>query len=221
MDELIIQKLPEQTVLNESRRLYRKVRFHLAEGFPGGDLRLGKESHANWGRPHKPTWSALISSVGIITISPFLVIFTWITLSQHQGSLLNAIGAMYSDGLQHHLAQYGPTLSLQTCAGYAIWVSTQAALYNYLPARLSTGQLTPAGHLLQYYTNGLSAWVFTHIAFILGIYFQMIDPACIAKNWSGLLVAANAYGFLVSAFVYIKAYVAPTHAKDRKFSGNQ
>lgn len=93
-------------------------------------------------------------------------------------------------------------------------------LYNYLPARLSTGQLTPAGHLLQYHTNGLSAWILTHLALVFGVFFQVIDPAWIAKNSAGLLIAINSYGFLVSALVYIKAHFAPTHAQDRKFSGN-
>jgi len=173
----------------------------------------------NWGRAHRPTWSASISCLGIITLSPLLVIFTWITLSEYQGSLLNATIAICTDGPWQIVAKYGPTPSSKAFAGYAIWVLTQSAFYNYLPARLSTGQLTPAGHLLQYHTNGLSAWVLTHIAFVLGVFFRVIDPACIAKNWSGLLVATNAYGFLLSAFVYIKAYIAPTHAKDRKFSG--
>jgi len=153
-------------------------------------------------------------------LSPLMVLFSWITLSQYQGSLLNSTIAMSSMGPWHFVAQYCPTPSLPVFGGYAIWVLAQSVLYNYLPAKLSTGQLTPAGYLLQHYTNGFSAWVLTHAAFVLGILFGVIDPAWIAKNWSGLLVATNAYGFLLSAVVYIKAYISPTHAEDRKFSGN-
>jgi len=36
--------------------------------------------------------------------------------------------------------------------------------------------------------------VLTHTAFTLGTFIGVINPAWIAKNWSGLLVAANVYG---------------------------
>ena len=157
----------------------------------------------NWGRAHKPTWSASLSCLSIMMLPPLIVLFSWITLSQYHGSLLNATIAMYSMGPWQFVAQYSPTPSLPVFGGYTIWVLAQSVLYNYLPAKLSTGQLTPAGYLLRYYTNGFSAGVLTHAAFVLGILFGVIDPAWIAKNWSGLLVATNAYGFLLSAFVYI------------------
>jgi 7-dehydrocholesterol reductase len=223
MHELLIHDSPERTLVDKSRLSNRKVGGLLAGGIPGGDLRLPRESQldVNWGRAHRPTWSASFSCLGIIILSPLLVIFSWITLSQYQGSLLNSTIAMYAEGPWQFVARYGPTPSLQAFGVYTIWVLAQSALYNYLPARLSTGQLTPAGYLLQYHTNGLGAWVLTHIALASGVFFRVIDPAWIAKNWSGLLVATNSYGFLLSALVYIKAYIAPTHAKDRKFSGRQ
>lgn len=46
-----------------------------------------------------------------------------------------------------------------------------------------------------------------------------VDAAIFAKNWEGLLVSVNFYGFLLSGFAYIKAYVSPTHEGDCKFSG--
>ncbi|KAH8797621.1 ergosterol biosynthesis ERG4/ERG24 [Xylogone sp. PMI_703] len=127
---------------------------------------------------------------------------------------------MYAEGPWQFVARHCPTPSLPVFGVYAVWILAQSALYNYLPAPLSTGQLTPAGHLLQYHTNGLGAWAVTHIALASGVFFRLIDPAWIAKNWPDLLVAANSYGFLLTVLVYIKAYVAPTHAKDRKFSGS-
>lgn len=126
---------------------------------------------------------------------------------------------MYVEGLWEFMVQNAPPPSLEAFEMYAAWVLFQAALYHFLPSRLSTGQLTPAGYLLQYHTNGLLAWVATHVVVVLAVYFGVIDPAWMAKNWAGLLVAANAYGFLVSGFAYGKAYLAPTHARDRKFSG--
>jgi len=41
----------------------------------------------------------------------------------------------------------------------------------------------------------------------------------IYDNWGGLLIVANIYGYLLAIFSYVKAYLFPTHPKDRKFSG--
>ncbi|TVY20055.1 7-dehydrocholesterol reductase [Lachnellula arida] len=222
MAELIFNDSPERMLVEKAKISYRKVGRTLAGVVAGSNSRprTYSQPNANWGRAHRPTWSASLSCLGIIILSPLLVIFSWITLSQYQGSLLKSSIAMYADGPWQFVARHGPTPSLHAFGVYTAWVLTQCALYNYIPTRLSTGQLTPAGHLLQYRTNGLSAWVLTHIAIASGVFFQVIDPAWIAKNWSGLIVAANSYGFLLSAFVYIKAYIAPTHEKDRKFSGS-
>lgn len=53
-----------------------------------------------------------------------------------------------------------------------------------------------------------------------GLVFKLFSPSIIARNWEGLLVAANAYGFLLTIFAWIKAHVAPTHSDDRKFTGS-
>jgi 7-dehydrocholesterol reductase len=223
MSSLLIHNAPACIPVGRPKILNRKVGTIPVEKGSDGSPNPQKESQIdlNWGRAHKPTWSASFACLGIVVLSPLLVIFSWITLSQYQGSLLNAAIAMCSEGAWPFLVQHSPTLSFQAIGVYALWVLTQAVLYNYLPARLSTGQLTPAGHLLQYYTNGLSAWVLTHVVLVSAAYFKWIDPAWIAKNWAGLLIATNTYGFLLSAFAYVKAYIAPTHAKDRKFSGMQ
>ncbi|KAL5344998.1 hypothetical protein ACLOAV_009951 [Pseudogymnoascus australis] len=221
MPEILFHDSPERILVDNSKISYQKLGRRLA-GAPGGDLRLRRESQLDviWGRPHRPTWSNSFSYLGIILLSPLLVIFSWITLCQYQGSLLDSTIAMYAEGPWQFVARHGPTPSLHVVGVYTAWVLIHSVLYNYIPTRLNTGQLTPAGYLLQYHTNGLSAWVLTHIALASGVFFRVIDPAWIAKNWSGLLVAINIYGFLLSALVYIKAYIAPTHAKDRKFSGS-
>jgi len=102
---------------------------------------------------------------------------------------------------------------------YGAWLLFQAALYQFLPCKLSTGQLTPAGHLLKYRTNGLLAWALTHALFIAWLVHGCVDPAIIAKNWEPLLISVNAYGFILSGVAYTKAHLSPTHDGDRKFSG--
>jgi 7-dehydrocholesterol reductase len=222
MPRILIHDLPASKLAEYSRVSDHKVGIIPAKAVPSGDIQARRKSelNVNWGRAYEPTWSASLFCLGIMILSPLLVIFSWVTLSQYQGSLFNSTIAMYSMGPSHFIVRYSPIPSVQIFGVYALWLLFQAALYNFLPARLSTGQLTPAGYLLRYHTNGLSAWILTHIALGLGVFHRLIDPTWIAKNWSGLLVAINAYGFLLSAFAYVKAYVAPTHSEDRKFSGN-
>ncbi|KAB8298696.1 hypothetical protein EYC80_000871 [Monilinia laxa] len=116
--------------------------------------------------------------------------------------------------------QYAPRGNLRTNIGYGTWLVFQAALYQFLPSKLSYGQLTPAGHLLGYRTNGLSAWIVTHALFLISSYCGLLDPAILAKHWQALLISVNVYGFLLSGFAYLKAQMSPSHEGDRKFSGS-
>ena len=150
---------------------------------------------------------------------PVLVIFTWVALEDFGGSLWTALSQLLLIGPFNFAIQHTPLISRKELAGYSAWLLFQATLYTFLPSDLGTGQLTPAGYQLKYYTNGLLAWVVTHVGFIAAVLYGAINPAIIANNWAGLLVAANIYGFLLSAFAYFKAYRFPTHVEDRKFSG--
>jgi len=108
---------------------------------------------------------------------------------------------------------------MEASVGYGIWILFQATLYQFLPSALSTGQLTPAGYLLKYRTNGLLAWCVTHALFLGFSVCGFLDPAILARNWEGLLVATNIFGFILTGVAYIKAHLSPSHEKDRKFSG--
>ncbi|KAI9137440.1 ergosterol biosynthesis ERG4/ERG24 family-domain-containing protein [Paraphysoderma sedebokerense] len=101
------------------------------------------------------------------------------------------------------------------------WVVFQGLLYAFLPAKIGYGQQTPAGFILPYKVNGLLAWVVTHVAFyFLTHHFQIVPASIIARNWGGLLIAANIYGYALTAFSYAKAHLFPSHPEDRKFSGS-
>jgi 7-dehydrocholesterol reductase len=151
-------------------------------------------------------------------LCPCLVVFIWISLSSFNGSLTVMFNFISNYGWRS-FALYAPQPSSKAALGYTAWVLFQAGLYQFLPSQLSTGQLTPAGNLLQYRTNGLLAWVVTHALFGGLVLFGNLDPAIIARNWEGLLVAANVAGFALSLVAYAKAHVSPTHGGDRKFSG--
>ena len=178
--------------------------------------------NASWGRSGSGI-SVLTTTycAGILALCPLLVFLSWNALEDFDGSLLTCLAAFWFRGPVPFAAQFAPAFSAQACVGYAMWLSLQAMLYTFLPCKTSTGQLTPAGNLLKYKTNGLSAWIVTHILVFAAAVSGVLDLAIIAKHWGGILIAANTYGFLISAFSYIKAQLAPTHPEDRKFSGQE
>jgi len=98
----------------------------------------------------------------------------------------------------------------------------QGVLYALVPAEIGYGQRTPAGYLLPYKVNGFRVWMITHILFITFSSFGIgLFPASIISNhWGALLIAANVYGYFLTLFAYVKAYLFPSHPEDRKFSGS-
>ena len=173
-----------------------------------------------WGRSslHR-SWLHSLFSASPVWLAPLTALSCFVTLSQYDGSLSKFIAAVLQEGLLPVLNAHGPKFSLKGTLAYAGWIALQAALFQCLPGPINTGQRTPAGHLLAYRTNGLWAWVITHVLYAALCWFGFLDPGFVPRNWGGLVAAMNAAGFLLSAFAYAKAYLMPTHPDDRKFSG--
>lgn len=175
----------------------------------------------NWGRrAHHGTWIHFLVCATIMFTSPILVITYWVALSSFGGSLLETVSTAYNLGLVGFLSRYAPRPDSTTALYYSAWLLFQALLYRFLPSKFNYGQLTPAGHLLGYKTNGLLAWIITHALYVSSVALGYLDPAVIAVHWEGLLFAANVAGFILTTVAYIKALVAPDHPTDRKFSGS-
>ena len=178
--------------------------------------------NVSWGR--SGCGGSLPTTIGcalIVFLCPLLVILLWNALEDFDGSLFATLSAFWSEGPLAFIARFAAKFSLKDCIGYAMWLSFQSMLYTYLPCKMSVGQLTPAGHLLKYKTNGFFAWAITHTLGLIAAMAGILDPAILAKHWGGLLIAANIYGFLISGFAYMKAQLAPTHPEDRKYSGQK
>ena len=186
------------------------------------DKASGPIQHVNpqWGRFNGGTWLGAIGCGAIIAICPVLVILLQIALFHFDGSIVQVLRVLVAAGPLDFAAAYAPAYSQQAALGYVAWVLFQVVLYMGLPSKICYGQQTPAGNLLPYHINGLSAWAVSHVAYAAGSYYGVLDPAIIARHWEGLVVAFNMYGFLLPLIAYIKAHLAPTHGEDRKFSGS-
>ncbi|KAK2477125.1 hypothetical protein H9L39_12349 [Fusarium oxysporum f. sp. albedinis] len=155
----------------------------------------------------------------MITVPPSLTVLGWIAFEYFGGSLLNALGEMHKVGFLYFLKYYGPAPNGIVAVAYVGWILFQALLYTVLPG-MSTGQLTAGGELLHYNTNGLSAWAITVSVFTLLWLTGAVDPSIIARYWGSLIIVFNSYGYILSVIAYVKAYHAPSHSRDRTFSGS-
>lgn len=109
----------------------------------------------------------------------------------------------------------GPRLSVEISAYYFSWLAFQASLFTFLPGKTSVGQHTPDGNLLHYKTNGLTAWICTHIIAITMVVLELVSPTVIAENFGALMIAANIYGILVAGTTYLKAVLNPSVGEKR------
>jgi 7-dehydrocholesterol reductase len=172
----------------------------------------------SWGRTHKAKWYNNVVAL-LIVVAPLWMYLNWLTLEQYGGSAVRTAKAIRLNGLGRLARHHFPQPSLYATAGYALWLLFQAALYQFLPGKQGFGQRTPGGHLLNYTANGLTAWAITHLLFLTATVLGFLDPAIIAKNWSGIFIAANAYGFFLAFVSLIKGYFAPSYPEDVKLSG--
>ncbi|KAK0643163.1 ergosterol biosynthesis ERG4/ERG24 [Cercophora newfieldiana] len=174
-----------------------------------------------WGRQGAGrSWlGSLFASLPVV-LGPIGSVVVFIILAAFEGSLCSFVTAVAKEGLYTIFAKYRPQLTARGVFAVAGWIGWQALLFQYLPGKIRTGQVTPAGHILAYRMNGLSAWFVTHLVWIALCWLGILDPAFIPRNWSGLVAAMNLGGVLVAAFAFVKAYASPTHPDDRKFSGS-
>ncbi|KAF4430505.1 7-dehydrocholesterol reductase [Fusarium acutatum] len=174
-----------------------------------------------WGRAaFGRSWLRSLVGASPLFLAPIGSISIFITLAEYEGSLSLFADAVKEHGFWTICAQYGPHLTTKGIAAVICWVGIQALLYCLLPGEQHQGQLTPAGYLLSYKINGLSAWIVTHLLYGLLSWLGILDPGFIPRNWSSLIGAMNLAGFVISALALVKAYVMPTHPEDRKFSGS-
>nr|RBQ89682.1 hypothetical protein FVER53263_13662 [Fusarium verticillioides] len=174
-----------------------------------------------WGRAaFGRSWLRSLVGASPLFLAPMASISIFITLAEYEGSLSLFADAVKEHGFLSICAQYGPHITTKGIAAVICFVGIQALLYCLLPGEQHQGQLTPAGYLLSYKINGLSAWIATHLLYAALSWLEILDPGFIPRNWSSLIGAMNLAGFVISALALVKAYVMPTHPEDRKFSGS-
>lgn len=165
-----------------------------------------------WGRAWKSTSLTSVSSFLIMALSPLMVFYFYVAVTNYKGSLFDKIPAPTTEAF----AIWGTWLLLQI-----LFWNIPDVLHKVLPGYsggVKLGAISPQGKALPYKINGLQAWTLSQITFLIASYF--LSPTFIFDNWGPMLVIANIAGNLLALFVYIKARLFPSDPKERKFSGS-
>lgn len=169
-----------------------------------------------WGRRRNANVLTGLKALAMMAVCPIFVLFLAATIDFHDGSILIATQDATTDGWLQGISTRS---AFQINLAIIVYMILQAVLYRYLPGPRHTGQLTPAGHLLEYKTNGLLACFITCGLYGLAVGTGIIKASFIATNWSSFILALNLWGLLVTLAVYLRALFAPTYPQDRICSG--
>ncbi|KAJ1549192.1 7-dehydrocholesterol reductase [Cladochytrium tenue] len=188
------------------------------------------QSGKTWGRARDITIGTALSSLFMMAVTPLTVAYFWHACDAHHCDIVQPVAPLVSLAAAGNLT--GATFwnwfkglwPTPTTAGFQLyygWLIFQIVMYLAVPSKIGHGQTTPAGYKLDYLVNGLRVWFITHaLFFALSLGLNLFPASIIHDNWGALLVAANTYGYFLTAFAYIKANIFPSHAEDRKFSGS-
>lgn len=170
----------------------------------------------DWGRRRTASCSTGFKALLMMLVCPMFVLLLSVSVESYHGAVWNALQSLATPNTLRKLFVLPEWHMHVVIAGYML---LQAILYKYLPGSYHSGQLTPAGHLLEYKTNGLLACIVTCTLFALAGVTGMVRASFMASHWSSLLSVLNAWGLLITVAVYVKARLAPTHPRDRVFTG--
>ena len=150
--------------------------------------------------------------------------FCFVSIHSYGGSFLLAAQDIKQSWLLGNLLAFLwskiPAITTEGCVIYYGWIILQVLFYLLVPGPKGFGQRTPGGNIIKYNCNGLYCWVISHALFILGVYLGLFKATVLFDNLGSFFCLANISGVLLSLFAYLKAYVFPTHAEDRRFSGS-
>ena len=149
-------------------------------------------------------------------LAPLLILMLWMTLEFYDGAIFHTVQAA---ARYDTMWSIGPKPTFEVHMTIASWMILQAILYKFLPGSFHTGQLTPAGNLLEYKTNGLLACFISCTLFGAAVVTGQMKASFIATHWGSFLAALNVWGMVVTAAAYAKARLAPTHPRDQVLSG--
>ena len=149
----------------------------------------------------------------ILLISPsFLMLFSY-TIINLNGSPTRLVDFLLSQNPWDTLKLIWWPYIRGNCVVWtiiAVFISFEAILMIILPGYHYTGSITPKGNVSHYKNNGFLAFLFTVIAFMILVYYDIFNPSIIYDNFMYLIGALNSLGLTFCVILFIKGKCLPS-----------
>ncbi|MCO5597383.1 hypothetical protein L7F22_051459 [Adiantum nelumboides] len=178
---------------------------------------LSKQKKVEEDAAHSPLL-AYASMLGLLLSCPPFVILLWYSLVHMDGSAWKTWEFLRDEGVQG-LTKIWPSPSLiawKLIAGYAAF---EAALQVLLPGKEVLGPISPMGNRPVYKENGVAAYLFTIIFYVLIWRLDWFNPAIVYDHLGEIFSALILGSLVFCMLLYIKGHIAPS-SSDSGSSGD-
>lgn len=152
------------------------------------------------------TWltTHLVPFLLLVLTAPFAVLL-WVIIVHYDGSVLAVIS-----GPRDQLLAKLPLPSVSAAAMLLGWLGFQLLLLRALPGKRHLGPVTPRGNRPEYRSNGVAAFVVTHVAWFAATGLGLFPAAIIYDHFGELLITSSLLALLSCAFLYVKGLRFPS-----------
>ena len=171
-----------------------------------------------------PRWvhNTLVPLV-LLTLCPPTVFVFWHVATALDGSFMAFWSLAAKQGLIETIASIWKPLFFGSPTAWkiiSIYAAFQLLLMKVVPGKPFLGPVTPKGNVPIYKANGVSSFLITLAAFLLGSYvFRWFSPTIIYDNMGEILGALNLFSLFFCLFLYLKGIMAPS-STDCGITGN-
>lgn len=188
----------------------------------GEQILYNMQKHASAAKDHEHRKHTISRSLGYLSfmllVTPLTSIW-WGAITDYNGSLQLSVTKFMADP-RASLSWYSlPSHDISIT--FAKWIVFEVILYTVLPGRVCAGQPTPSGHTLPYTLNGLSFFICSITSFVVSAALGWTELSFIAKNWGDIILAVNAFAWLLTGLAFVKGRIAPSYKYDTKGSGKK
>ena len=151
----------------------------------------------------------------ILLIAPnFLMLFTYaiISLNGSPTQILDSKFMLSNNPVDLLKLIWWPYI----VGNYEVWtiigvfISFETILMIILPGHRYTGSVTSKGNVPHYKDNGLLAFLFTIVTFMILVYYEIFNPSIIYDNFMYLIGALNLLGLSIYVILLIKGKCVPS-----------
>lgn len=164
--------------------------------------------------PGLPFFRRFLMPILLLIGCPLLVILTWYTTVELDGSIKELFEIMFEEGFFAVLSHawgpifFGTALSWTMIFGFAAF---QIVLMKLLPGKKVEGPVTPKGNIPVYKANGIFAFLLTFtLFFLLTAVFKLFPATIIYDNFGAILSSLNLFAIGFCLFLYIKGRLSPS-----------